>query len=363
MPKIRENIVLGTAVVCAAVLLFCFPQAVLTGASRGLSLLGNVLIPSLLPFLSLVGICMHSGVNTVLSAVFRTPVRRLFHLPEAAASPILFAFVGGYPAGAVAVKALLDTGKITPKQAARVMHFCVDAGPAFAVSAVGGVMLGSTYTGWVLLAAHLLAAFLIGFAEARKAPLQQDETPVSCPLPLAAAFTKSVNTATETMVAMGGFVVLFSVALSLADGTGLCALLDRYIPGGSVMLAGTLEVTAGCMAAANGATPFLFLIGLFLSFGGVSVHCQVRSILREYPASLTDFFLFRLLHGLLGGVLTVLLFWVFPSAVPTFSSHGAAVQMHTVSPLVSLALLGMCITLMISGKKRLPKGENCGIMS
>lgn len=362
MQKKVRNILLCCAVTAGAVLLFCFPEAVLTGASRGLSLCGNVLIPSLLPFLTLVGMCTRSGLGDAVGALLRRPTAFLFRLPAVTVAPILFSFLGGYPAGAVSVKQLLEEEKITKAQAARMMHFCVGAGPAFAVGAVGGAMLGSIPAGWMLLAAQVLSAWAIGCIQARYAPLPQKAVTRPVPQPLAAAFTAAVQTATETLVAMSGFVILFSVCLSLADGTGLAAFLDRYVAGASVMLAGALEVTAGCMAAAGAATPLLFLVGFFLSFGGVSVHCQIRTVLQKHPAALKDFFLFRLLHGLLGGGLTVVLFALFPKTVSVLAPDSATVKPYIVSPVVSLVFLCMGVALLMNGKKRLPTGEKCDMV-
>ncbi len=362
MQKAVKNILTLTAISAAAILLFCFPQAVLTGASRGLSLCGNVLIPSLLPFLTLAGMCIRSGVGDAAGRLLCRPTAALFRLPAAAAAPILFSFVSGYPAGAVSVRHLLEEGKITENEAKRMLHFCVGAGPAFAVSAVGGVMLGNSRAGWILLLAHLLSAWALGFAEARRAPLPKKAEVQETSLPLSVAFTVSVGAATEALVSMSGFVILFSVCLSIADGSGLCTLLDTYIPGGSVMLAGFLEVTAGCMAAAGAAVPIVFLVGFFLSFGGVSVHCQVRTVLRGYPAVLKDFFLFRLLHGLLGGVLTVAVFAALPDAVSTLTPGSAVVKPFIVSPAVTVAFLGMGVALLMSGKKRLQNNEKCDMV-
>lgn len=354
MLKNTKNILLFAAAMLVAASLFCYPQAVLTGASRGLSLCGNVLIPSLLPFLALVGVCMRSPLADALGKVLKRPTLWLFRLPEVAAAPILFSFIGGYPAGAAAIKTLLDEGKLTAKEAARMLHFTVNAGPAFAVSAVGGVMLGNTRAGWVLLLAHLLSALCIGIAEARFTPCVRAVSPAATLKPMATAVVEGVNAATKALLYMGGFVILFSVALAVADGAGIAALLDRCMPGGSVMLAGVLEVTAGCMAASG--KSLWFLLGFFLSFGGLSVHCQVRALLHDHAAALKDFFAFRLLHGLLGGGCTVLLFYLIPFSASTLTVGGAAVQPYTVSPAVSLALLCMCVAF-VGSEKKIAKGR------
>lgn len=349
MPKTVKNILLGGGMLTVAAALFCYPQAVLTGAARGLSMCGNVLIPSLLPFLALVGICMRTALADALGTLLRRPVAWLFRLPAEAAAPIVFSLIGGYPAGAAAVRVLLDDRKITEKQAARMLHFTVNAGPAFAVSAVGGVMLGNPRAGWLLLSAHLFAALCIGVAQARFAPPVSPSAPPPCSRSLPSAVADGVNAATKSLLCMSGFVILFSVALSVADGAGLSDLLDRLLPGGSVMLAGLFEVTSGCMVASG--RSLWFLLGFFLSFGGLSVHCQVRAMLGEHSAALKDFFTFRLLHGLLGGGCTVLLFHLVPFSASTLAPDTAILQLYTVSPLVSLTLLAMSVAFLCSEKK------------
>ena len=42
------------------------------------------------------------------------------------------------------------------------LRFCVNAGPAFIISAVGAGMMGSVRMGAVLFAAHILASLLLG---------------------------------------------------------------------------------------------------------------------------------------------------------------------------------------------------------
>jgi hypothetical protein len=108
------------------------------------------------------------------------------------------------------------------------------------------------------------------------------------------------------------------------------------------MLAGALEVTAGCMAAAGAATPLLFLVGFFLSFGGVSVHCQIRTVLQKHPAALKDFFLFRLLHGLLGGGLAL----IYP-AEPMLKADQAGEMLDIIRFYIHHGILFMVPLLMV----------------
>lgn len=340
------------AVMSAAI--FMYPDAAAAGASRGLSLCGTVIIPSLLPFLVLSGTFMRSSLCDTAGRWLARPTGWLFRLPGACGAPILLSMVGGYPAGAAAVASLLEREQIDQKTAARMMHFCVNAGPAFAVSAVGAGMLRDVRVGFLLLAAHLLAAIVIGACEGWLSPVPNTKPPtVRAAQPLAAAFTAAVNSATLSILYMCGFVIFFAVIVSLADGSGVSAAMERWC-GIGALLPGVLEVSCGCIEVAGG-TPSMFLLGFFLGFGGLSVQCQVRALLQQHPAALRRFFLFRLIHGLLGGGLSALLYRVIPLPLQTLHPGAAQLQLFTASPMASLALLLMCVAFLLNSEKKIAK--------
>lgn len=346
--------------------IFVYPTAAATGASRGLSLCGAVIIPSLLPFLVLTGTFLRSALNETAGRLLEKPTAFLFRLPGCCGAAILLSLIGGYPAGAAAVRELLERRQITAAEGTRLLHFCVNAGPAFAVSAVGAGMLGNVHYGWLLLAAGWAAALLIGIAEARFcAPAAKEAARFAPPQPLAVAFTAAVNSACVSLLYMCGFVVLFAVLLSLADASGVTAWFDRIcalpalLSGGYLspatpsLLPGLLEVSSGCLEVADSAALLPFPLGFFLGFGGLSVQCQVRAILAEYPACCRRFFGFRVLHGLLGGCLSALLFRVVPLPATTLAGGTAQLRLFSASPGVSLAMLGMCVAFLL--QKRIDK--------
>ncbi len=342
--------VMGTAI-------FIFPDAAAAGASRGLSLCGAVIIPSLLPFLVLSGTFMRCALCDTVGRWLARPTAVLFRLPGTCAAPILLSMLGGYPVGAAAVEQLLKSGQISEAQAARMLHFCVNAGPAFAVSTVGAALLSDVRLGWLLLAAHLGAAVLIGILEGLCCPRVSPKNAVRRQeRPLAAAFTDAVNSSTISLLYMCGFVILFSVVLSLLDGGGIAALIERVCKT-PALLSGLLEVSSGCVVLAGETAPSMFLFGFFLGFGGLSVHCQVRAILQAHPTALRRFFIFRLLHGTLGGGLAAVLYHSIPLPLQTLRPGVAQLQLFTASPMASLALLAMCICFLLNGEKKIAKSR------
>ena len=353
--------------------LLTWPQAVATGASRGLSICSGVLIPSLFPFLVLAGFLVRSGVSRALGRRLERFTRKVFGLPGCCAAGILVGFIGGYPAGGVAVGQLVEQGDITPRQGRRMLRFCVNAGPAFVISAVGAGMLGSARYGAVLFFAHIAASLLLGVGQRiwigkqKRRPLTAEPPRPRAahkPLPASAAFVESVNAACRSLLYMCGFVVLFASLLSLADVSGVAGFFQYLLTlpislAGSDpaavpnLFAGLLEVSCGCIEAASSGAAAPFLLGFIMGWGGLSVHCQLAASLYEYRLLDKTFFLFRLLHGVLAGSLSLLLFRFVPLPLEVFKPlQDAVVMPYATSAAASVALLLMCAMLLLTGRGR-----------
>ena len=124
--------------------------------------------------------------------------------------------VGGYPVGARAVAALCQEGEITPQEAARMLCFCVNSGPAFVLSVVGAGLLRNAQAGVILLASQLSASLLLGIlcslGVSRK---QRGKATSQKGMGAAQALICSASDAARSMLSMCCFVILFAVLLDL----------------------------------------------------------------------------------------------------------------------------------------------------
>jgi len=342
----------------AAAALLVWPEAVSAGVSRGLSICGAVIIPSLFPFLVLAGFLVRAGIAAALGRRSERLIRLLFGLPGCCGTAILIGMVGGYPAGGTAVGELVASGAITAAQGRRLLRFCVNGGPAFIISAVGAGMLGSASRGALLFAAHIAVSLLIGIASRSKSSAEPQPPPQKTQkLPVTAAFVESVNAACRSLLYMCGFVVLFAALLTLADVSGAGAVLQRLISapltalgGGATGLGSVnwlpmgLEVSSGCIEAASGGRLAPLLLGITLGWGGLSVHCQMAASLAGQKLIDRRFFRFRLLAALLGGLVSLLLFRFVPvpGLAGTVPAGTPQIRPFTTSAAGSVALLLMC---------------------
>ncbi len=265
----------------------------------------TVLAPSLFPFLALTSFAVHSGASEALGRLMGGVPRYLFRLPRVCSATLLLSFLGGYPAGAKGISLLLKRGKITQRQAGRMMLFCVNPGIAFVVTFLGGALLKDFSLGWLLFFSVTLGGILLGVFTSLFERLPE-EGKASPTFPESNALIRSVEDASSSLLRLCSCVVLFSGFIALLHGTGVFQMLVRLFSrlpflsqaNAAALLSFSLEVTKGSFDAVTLRSSLpIFAFGL--AFGGFCVHLQVFSCFEEFPLGKWKFLLFRFLHGLL----------------------------------------------------------------
>lgn len=363
----QVGLLLAVGIACLALLRW--PEAAANGVSRGLAVCGEVIVPSLFPFLVLTGVFTRSGLAGRVGKRLEKLTGRLFHLPGCCGAALLVGMIGGYPAGGVAVRDLLERDEITKTQAKRLLRFCVGGGPAFIIGAVGARLLGSSYKGVLLYIAHLLAALLIGLlTRGRGEDLGNEERHLSKPpYTPKKAFVEAVGSACGAVVTMCGFVMAFSAFLTLSDASGFSSVMMYPFTlfgkqtGLSALYPAFWEVSCGSVAVAGSAADgvwLAFLLGATLGWGGVSVHCQLGGILSEYNVLGKDYFLARGWHALLGGGLSALLFRFLPMPADTAIATSVSVSTFPVVRPVSVSVAASVAMLLLCGVFLLTAARN-----
>lgn len=357
--------------VAFGLMLLIWPQAALAGARSGLTLCGEIVIPSLFPFLCLTTFVIESGLAQKAGRLFGPLMRFVFRLPGSAAAALFLGAVCGYPAGAAAVAGLKRQGLLEKDDSERLLSFCINSGPAFIIGAVGAGLLKNTFSGFLLYAAHLGASLLIGVGAAvfarrpaknRRSAAGGSSKKAVKPKKAAEAFVSSVSGSAKSMLVISAFVVFFAAVTGLLSGTGalpaVSFLFARLFPAGlnaaaiEHLLPGFFEVSNGCAAAAglNGLLS-LCLISAALSWSGLSVQCQVVAIVGGDGLSTRKYLLARLPHMALSIALTLLLFHLFPQSVPAFANQAPILSASIHAAPGSVALLLLTAMLLLSQLK------------
>jgi hypothetical protein len=180
-------------------------------------------------------------------------------------------------------------------------------------------MFYSKEIGFLLLFTHLLASFTVGliFRNWRK---NRDEISRSFSKNfsktenitfsnLGEILGESIKSAITLILTIGGFIVLFSVIISI---------LNNVIPGcmKNPILAGFLEVTNGLKLSSSLQSKNLsyniILSSIILGFGGISVMLQVYSVIASHNISIKPYIYGKSLQAIFAGLYTFIALQAFP---------------------------------------------------
>ena len=290
------------------------------GALVGLRLLGELLIPSLLPFFVAAGLLNRLGFTHALGRRLSGTLGRLFGLSGCGCTVFLLGLSGGYPLGAATAADLCRRGQLDKAEAQRLLRFCDNTGPSFALGAVGAAF-GSTRAGLFLWCLHVLSAILLGMVFAGHGPGHSQQWLSPDTESPAAAFTGAVQSAVQALANIAGFVIFFNALLSVVNSTGLllhaAKVLGRLTGLEALwwqtLLTGVLELSSavGQMQGLPCTGANLALGGFLLSWGGLCIHCQSMAVLQGTGLNGKERLGGKLLQGVLAGVLAYFLSPVF----------------------------------------------------
>ncbi len=325
--------ILNAVLCCLAVtVLLTSSAAAVQGIRQGLLICGEVVIPSLFPFMVLAGFIARSGAADTLSAPLKKVICPLFKVPASACAVVVLSVVSGYPTGAALVSRLAAQGEIDRKTAARMLTFCVNAGPAMVVIAVGECMLGSVAVGWVLFACHIAASVIIGVVGARFAPKQAGKRGKAATEPIASAFVNATAEASTQMIMICGLVALFSSVSVL-------------LPNNAAFLMPLVEVTQGVKLLADSGKSAVAICAA-LGFSGACVICQVLSVSKGL-ISIGALVLSRVIHAVLSGLLCTVALKLIPISLETMSTGTDIVTTFTAMSIPLTLSMLLCASTML----------------
>lgn len=324
----------------AATVLVAYPQQAVCGAGEGLRICAGVVVPSLFPFLALSAFAAASPSCKAALRFLSPLMRHIFRLPAAATPAVLFGIIGGYPVGCTTAYRLFSRNEITAEQAQRLTCFCVNAGPAFVITAVGSVMLGSIRAGIILFASCVLSSLLIGimlgFTAEKPTETESDIRQTGGEIQ---ALVDGTEKAAQSIIKICAWTVLFSC---------ISAVLQAHIANDRLfaVLKCITEVTSGCAVVTQSGN--LCAVAATLGWGGLCVCCQVLESVKKCGASLSVFFAFRAVNSALAAVICSVLLRFFPIEQSVFSNVASVTaNRFSYSACATAALMCLCIVFVI----------------
>jgi len=282
-------------------LILLFPTQARNGASNGLLLWFNVLLPTLLPFMILSDLIRRLHIVDRLCKHISTRTgRNLYFL-----YPLLLGLLTGLPLGAKLTGEAIRSGQLSRQRGQFLLTVCNNSSTMFLMGYVAEVQLQrpELIVPFILFVplSSLLAALLqttthVTANYITASSTDKDNTRAnifSSPsmVPLISSVSSSIMNSFTVITQVGGFVILFSV---LAE---FVLLIDSPL---TLPLVASLEITTGVRAVCASSlseNAKTILSAAAVSFTGLSGIAQTACVLSETGLSLLRYIISRLLSA------------------------------------------------------------------
>lgn len=353
-------LMLVSALISVIVLMALFPEAALQSALRGLAIWWDVLFPSLFPFFVISEVLLGFGVVHLIGTLLDPMMRPLFRIPGAGGFVAAMGYVSGYPVGAKLTAKLWEQKMVNREEGERLVAFTTSSDPIFLIGAVSIGFFHDPKIGLILALAHYGGGFLVGLLMRFHGKRESNTSTGSLHLSqkktsrLKSAFQamhaareqdgrdlgtllrQAIQSSLQLIIVVGGLVVFFSVFLELWTRAGVMPALTEVISLllslvgmpeslSTAIVGGLFEVTLGARYAgeAGAAIPLPYkaaAAAFILSWGGLSVHAQIISILNSTNLRYFPFVVARLIHGVIAAT-AVLVLWrsIMGTSIPTLA--------------------------------------------
>jgi sporulation integral membrane protein YlbJ len=308
------------------------PVVALQSAREGLNLFLSVVLPSILPFMVCANLFIESGAAAAAGRVLNGLMRPLFACPGEAAFALTAGILSGYPMGARVALDLHEKKLINEDDAARTGILASCCGPVFMLGAIGAGLLGNPAAGWLIAASQYCAVLITGFLFSIGGNRSRGKTHAIAPqegISVMAALGNSIKKTVDTLWAVGGYIILFSVVSALLKHYNAFVIVDtlaspvlklfKMEPTLAQPLAiGVIEMTNGCNAVASAAATLqnrCAAMAMLVSFGGLCIQAQSMLFLTGVKLSVWKFMLSKTVQAVVAFAACRLL-----AMLPVFSS-------------------------------------------
>lgn len=325
--------------------LVLFSNTNLVAAKAGLALWANSVVPSLLPFFIATELLCSTSIVNDIGRILNSVMKPLFNVSGKCGFALIMGILSGYPTGAKIAARFRQDNICTKEECERMLSFTNNSGPLFIIGTIGISMFGNASIGLLLFITHVLASITVGIIfrfwkynfslsnskanafksthfknSLNKSQISNSENNKSISfLDLGEIIGNSIKNSISTILMIGGFVMLFSVIISILKSSNLIQLLILLlnpilhtfsIPEelSSYIITGFLEITNGISGISSvhlkAISINIILTSFLLGFGGISVMLQVLSIISKTDLSAKPYIIGKILHGIIASIYT-----------------------------------------------------------
>lgn len=279
------------------------PKISIEGARAGLTFWFQTMIPTLLPFIIGSNLIIMLDATKYLTAIVNKLFGKLLKISENGCYVVLIGLLCGYPMGAKTSADMVENYKIEKKEGQYLLSFCNHASPMFLIGFVftliqeGHKLLFLISYYLPVLPIILMAQFYYKVQKpAAECSSFNTVLHAAEKLPKIDVLDQAMMNGFEVILKVGGHILLFSILETYFSRLPISNLVIKSL------ILGVTEITTGLAAIGDlfGKSSTAALIAVTVTaFGGLSGLSQTKSVIKPAGLSVTDYFMWKALHGLL----------------------------------------------------------------
>lgn len=266
-----------------------------------ISIVVENLLPSLLPFMILISLCLSLGILNLFSYFIQFLFMPLFSLSPTMSSIYFISFFCGYPTNVKMIKESYQLGYLTLDELQHLLSIASFSSISFIFVSL------KLENAFYMYLCHILPSILLACLYHKKHKRQTIQESlqflVKPHISFVAALKNSLLSSCYAFIFILGYMLVFQFL-----GNALSFFIkDTFV---LASIQGILEFSSGSLQLLSFPhTPLVFALVCFnLSFSGISVMMQTDNLLEGIPYSFTKYFKARLFHASLSFLLCYLVF-------------------------------------------------------
>ena len=265
----------------------------------------NSLLPSMFTFFILSEILVNYGFVELIGYILYKPFNYIFHINSNSIFVIIMSMLTGFPSSAKYIKLLLSENKITEEEANKLIQFTHFSNPLFIINTISLTILNDSKIGLLVLISHYLGNFIIAlFIRPKHIENKQPKLQLTIKdSNIVRVLTKAITNSIDTLLLVLGIITTCTILSNIVS----VHISEEF----SFLFNIIFEMTKGLYQIKDIDLTLLYkglLSVMIISFGGISVHMQVSSILSDTKIKYVPFFIARIIHSLISSLIFFIMF-------------------------------------------------------
>ncbi len=304
--KKKESLIIISTLLFFFIFIFIYSKEVSQSIIFSISLWKDNLLPSLFPFLLVSELLIEYGFIDLISSFLGKYMVIFFNLPKESSYAFFTSLFSGFPSGSKYVKDLLEKKLLTEEEANYLIMFTHYSNPLFIVSTIGILLLNNIKYGYIILFSHILSNILVAFIYKKKKKIynvynkkELKEHANYLSMNNKIFITVLINAIWKSfkiLLNMLGIIMFFLMITTIVNK------LFNFSPLLKAIISGLLEMTQGVnyISKLNLSINIKSaIIGAMISFSGLSIHFQVKSIIETSKIKYKNFLVARITQSII----------------------------------------------------------------